>query len=79
VRFRVGGERLLPAGSAHTRDLKTLFQEHGIVPWMRDRIPLLYSGETLVAVAHLWVAADFAARGDEPGLRVRWDDHPALD
>jgi tRNA(Ile)-lysidine synthase len=79
VRFRTGGERLRTTGTAHMRDLKNLFQEQGVVPWMRDSIPLLYSGEALVAVAGLWVAAEFAASGTEPGLRVRWDDHPALD
>ena len=45
------------------------------MPWMRPRVPLLYSGETLVAVADLWLAADCAAPG---GYRVRWDKRPAL-
>jgi tRNA(Ile)-lysidine synthase len=79
VRFRAGGEQLRPDGSAHTRDLKKLLQERGVVPWMRERIPLLYADDTLVAVAGFWVAAGFAAAGTEAGLRVRWDGHPALD
>lgn len=79
VTFRSGGERLRPAGSAHRRELKKLLQERGIVPWMRERIPMIYSGERLAAVAHLWVSADFAAGATEPGLRVRWDDHPRLE
>jgi tRNA(Ile)-lysidine synthase len=79
VRYRSGGERIRPAGQAHTRDLKKLLQERGVVPWMRDRIPLLYCGDVLAAVAGLWVAANFAARATEPGLRVRWDDHPPID
>jgi tRNA(Ile)-lysidine synthase len=79
VRFRAGGERLRPAGTKSTRELKKLLQERGVVPWMRERIPLLYAGESLVAVAGLWVADEFAAVGTEPGLRVRWDDHPALE
>lgn len=79
VRFRAGGERLRPAGTKATRELKKLLQERGVVPWMRTRIPLLYAGESLVAVAGLWVADEFAAVGTEPGLRVRWEDHPALE
>lgn len=79
LRFRAGGERLRPAGTKVTRELKNLLQERGVVPWMRERIPLLYAGESLVAVAGLWVADEFAAVGTEPGLRVRWEDHPALD
>ncbi|GMW05458.1 MAG: tRNA lysidine(34) synthetase TilS [Gammaproteobacteria bacterium] len=79
VRFRCGGEMLRPVGSAHARELRKLLQERGVVPWMRARMPLLYSGEQLVAVAHLWVAADFVASGAERALRVRWDEHPPLE
>lgn len=79
VGFRAGGERIRPAGDAHSRELKKLLQERGVVPWMRDRIPLVFSGGSLAAVGDLWVAADFAAAGGEPGLRVRWDRHPAID
>jgi len=79
VRFRAGGERLKPAGSAHRRKLKTLLQEAGVVPWMRSRIPLLYRQEQLVAVGDLWICD--AARDELAGGRawkVRWSDHPAL-
>lgn len=79
VRWRTGGERLRPAGTAHTRELKKLLQERGVVPWMRTRLPLLYSAGELVAVAGLWVAAEAAASGDVPALRVSWDRHPALE
>jgi len=75
LRFRSGGERFRPAGQRHTRTLKNLLQEEGIVPWMRERVPLLYSGGELVAVADLWVAADAASR---PGTAVEWQRRPAL-
>lgn len=51
VRFRQGGERLQPAGGTHHRTLKNILQEQGIVPWMRERLPVLYSGDRLAAVA----------------------------
>jgi tRNA(Ile)-lysidine synthase len=79
VRYRRGGERLRPAGEAHRRELKKLLQERAVVPWMRDRIPLLYAGATLVAVAGLWTAQEFIAGAGEPGWRVRWDRHPPLE
>jgi len=79
VRFRTGGERLRPAGDAHTRELKKLLQDRDVVPWMRGRIPLLYAGGALAAVAGLWVAEEFAAPAGERGLRVRWDGHPPLE
>ena len=75
VRMRSGGEEIRPAGQSHTRKLKKLLQEAGIVPWMRDRLPLIYSGEQLVAVADLWMAADAVS---EPGTALRWDDRPEL-
>lgn len=78
VRFRTGGERLRPAGQRHHRELKKLLQEHGVVPWMRERIPLLYCGGELAAVAHWWIADGFAARGGEPALAVRWEQRPIL-
>ncbi len=75
IRFRIGGERFLPYGQAHTRELKKLLQEEGVVPWMRDRLPLIYSGDRLVAVADLWLAEEAVA---SPGVAVRWMDRPAL-
>ena len=66
--FREGGEEFRPQGHAHTRKLKKLLQEEGVVPWMRDCVPLLYAGPQLVAVGDLWLAA--AAVGLEEDLGV---------
>ena len=55
--------------------LKKLLQEEGVVPWMRDRLPLVYSGERLVAVGDLWLARDATSR---PGIAVHWKGRPAL-
>jgi tRNA(Ile)-lysidine synthase len=72
VRFREGGERLRPAGRPHRRLLKHLFQEAGIPPWERDRVPLIHAGGRLVAVAGLWVADEAAAGAEEAGIRFDW-------
>ena len=72
---RKGGEKIRLDGQSHTKKLKKLLQEEGIVPWMRDRVPLIYSGDELVAVGDLWVAAEAAA---SPGVGIRWTDRPAL-
>lgn len=69
VRFRRGGERLCVAGRHGHHRLKTLFQEAGIAPWRRDRLPLVYLEGQLLAVAGLWVACEFAAEADEAGIR----------
>lgn len=57
VQFRTGGERLRPAGEKHHRSLKNLFQEGGVPPWERDRIPLLYHEGELISVLGYWNAA----------------------
>ena len=49
VRWRRGGECLRPAGSAHTRELRLLFQERGVPTWQRERVPLLFDGKQLLA------------------------------
>lgn len=75
VHYRRGGEEIKPAGQKHTRKIKKLLQEEGVVPWMRERLPLLYSGGELVAVGDLWIAA---AAASEPGAAVRWRGRPAI-
>lgn len=72
IRFRRGGERCRPAGSAHTRTLKRLLQEAEVPPWRRERLPLLYLDGRLAAVADLWVCAPFAAAPGEPGRVLEW-------
>lgn len=49
VRFRKGGETLRGHGMTH--DLKKLLQASGILPWERERLPLVFSGGELMAVA----------------------------
>jgi tRNA(Ile)-lysidine synthase len=75
IRCRDGGERLRPAAGAATRTLKSLLQDAGILPWMRDRIPLLVHNERLVAVADLWTESDACS---EDGYSVHWAERPAV-
>jgi tRNA(Ile)-lysidine synthase len=73
VRLRRGGEILQLPGRNHHHALKKLIQAAGIPPWERPRLPLLYAGERLAAVADRWVCADFAAAADEPGFKIVWE------
>jgi tRNA(Ile)-lysidine synthase len=79
VRFRSGGERFRPANHRHSKTLKHWFQEKGVVPWMRDRIPLLFRRETLVGVADLWISEEAqSAPSRGPKWRAEWSDHPPV-
>jgi tRNA(Ile)-lysidine synthase len=59
VRFRQGGEHFIPRGRKFSHALKNLFQEWKIPPWQRDRTPLIYFNDQLVAVIGYAVAGDF--------------------
>ena len=41
VRYRRGGEEIALPGQPHRHKLKKLLQDEGIVPWMRERVPVL--------------------------------------
>lgn len=75
VRYRQGGEAIRLAERDCTHKLKKLLQQEGVLPWMRARLPLLYAGDRLIAVADLWVAADCIAT---PGYVINWQERPAL-
>ena len=61
IRFRCGGERCKPLGRHHSQTLKKLLQEHGLEPWLRYRVPLIYKDDTLIAVGDLWWCKNFAS------------------
>ncbi len=74
IRYRSGGEKLT---IRHNRSLKNLFQEQAVPPWLRGRVPLIYAGDELVAMAGLpgWgvpmlVADGWRAEAGEPGVEI---------
>ena len=69
VRFRHGGEEIQPADRKETHKLKKMYQQAGVPPWKRDRIPLLYINDELASVTGYWIDQKFHARDNEQG----WD------
>jgi len=65
IRFRHGGERLALHRSGPHRALKKLLQDWGVLPWLRQRVPLLYHDDNLLAVADLAIAAEYQAPSAE--------------
>jgi tRNA(Ile)-lysidine synthase len=72
VRLRAGGERLQPDPRRPRRTLKNLFQEAGVPPFERERLPLLFCGEDLVWVPGLGVDARYQARAGARGVLPEW-------
>ncbi len=77
LRWRSGGERCRPLGRDHSQALKQLLQERAVPPWVRERLPLLYDGEELAAVANLWVCEGHQAQAPAPAYQVVWEPFPA--
>jgi tRNA(Ile)-lysidine synthase len=77
VRWRRGGERLAIAPRGPRRALKSLLRESRLPPAQRARLPLVYSGARLVAVADLWLDASVQA-GPRTARRARfvWSPPP---
>jgi len=72
IRPRSGGERCKPAGDAHTRDLKTIYQDHHVPPWEREKLPLIYSNNDLIAIADIVICDQAAVSDDRTGFKVIW-------
>lgn len=72
IRLRSGGERLRLGADRPRRTLKNLFQEAGIPPWERERMPLLYCGADLVWVPVLGVDARFRTAKNGSGIVPEW-------
>lgn len=65
---RAGGEHLRLHAGGPRRSLKNLLQEHGIPPWLRARMPLMWCDGRLVWAAGIGFEADLGAAPDETGM-----------
>lgn len=78
VRRRAGGERLRLHRGGPRRSLNKLWQELGVVPWMRGHVPLVYAGEELLAAGDLLLNADCCVPEGEAGMVLAWRNKPEL-
>lgn len=76
IRLRAGGERFKPEIGRPSRTLKYIFQAHTIPPWLRERMPLVWLGDSLVCIPNIGIDPSVAARPDEMGLLIRWQTNP---
>jgi tRNA(Ile)-lysidine synthase len=71
VRFGLQGDIKI-VGRYHSRRAKKIWQELGIPPWQRERIPLLYFGEQLIAATGVFVTQAGQANEGEPCWHLDW-------
>lgn len=70
VRFKASGQFHI-VGRERGRSLKKIWQELGIPPWQRERTPLLYYGEQLIAALGVFVTRDGKAT-EQSCWRIDW-------
>ncbi|CAI1025554.1 tRNA lysidine(34) synthetase TilS [Serratia quinivorans] len=71
IRFTAQGKHRI-LGRAHSRPIKKLWQELGIPPWQRERTPLIYYDDQLIAALGIFVSeAGQAPEGQQP-WRLQW-------
>lgn len=63
IRFRQGGESMRLPNKAHHTALKKLFQQYGVPPWQRNRLPLLYREGELIEIIGLTTDPENATVG----------------
>jgi len=72
IGLRSGGERLQLDARRPRRTLKNLFQEAGVPPWERERLPMLYRGGELVWAPGLGVDVRFQSAKNSSGWVPEW-------
>ena len=70
IGFRQPGLRCRPAGRGGSVSLKKLFQELGIPPWQRQRVPLLFIDGEVAAVADEVICEPFNGDQDLTGMHL---------
>ena len=69
IRFYRGGETI-PLSNRKTQTLKKCWQQWGVPPWLRQRVPILYSGNEIMMVVGFAVAHPFVAAAHQPNYQV---------
>jgi tRNA(Ile)-lysidine synthase len=73
IRARAGGEHLRPGLRARTQALKKLIQAARMPVEARARLPLLFSGDRLIAAGERWIDASVAANDkSRRRARLKW-------
>lgn len=75
IRYRQGGEKIHPANLTHSKTVKQLFQERSVLPWLRDRVPLIYINGNLAVIPGFCVDKNYSADKNESSWDIRWSGH----
>lgn len=72
IRFSTRGTVHI-VGRTHGRQIKKLWQELGVPPWWRDRTPLVFYNEQLIAAVGRFVTREGQVREHQPVWHIVWE------
>ena len=72
IKFRKGGEKMFFNTPNGSKTLKDFFNEKKILPWTRDKIPLIYDDQHLICIGDLWINGDFIPDESEHSFMIHW-------
>ncbi len=78
VRYRQGGEKIYPNDLSQSKTIKQLFQEKGVLPWLRDSIPLIYVDGELALIPGFCVDVRYLAEDDEASWDIHWSGYESV-
>jgi tRNA(Ile)-lysidine synthase len=55
--------------------VKQLFQEQAVLPWFRDRVPLIYINGELAVIPGICIDARYVAEKDEASWDICWSGY----
>ncbi|MEL7535500.1 MAG: tRNA lysidine(34) synthetase TilS [Pseudomonadota bacterium] len=75
ITYRCGGEKIRLTAGRSQQSVKDLYRVARVLPWWRERLPLLFAADQLVAIADLWQRDDTDVA---TAYRLRWRDAPTV-
>jgi tRNA(Ile)-lysidine synthase len=78
IRSRAGSENILLDASRPRQSLRNLLPQHGVPPWQRELMPLLFCGDELIYVPNIATSSSYAAQTDEAGVLVSWQNWASM-
>jgi tRNA(Ile)-lysidine synthase len=73
IKFRKGGEKMFFNADNGSKTLKDFFNEKKILPWIRDKVPLIYDDQHLICIGDLWINKNFIATESERAFTIHWN------
>tara|TARA_Y100000748_G_scaffold291281_1_gene278599 strand:- start:1044 stop:2378 length:1335 start_codon:yes stop_codon:yes gene_type:complete len=73
IKFRKGGEKISLKTKKTPKTLKDFFNEKKILPWVRDKIPLIYDDQDLICIGDFWINDDYRAEKKERSFIILWN------